>query len=165
MTPISKKNVTFGENYMVIFKEPSSECHEVWYSHEDFEVMKHDKCAETKEHGNHVEETQRELCCDEHDSPSKARRKNHVASILALQEEHRAHGVHDAKGLQMMSATLSKSDSRGAQERAQRDSLDAFQLHKECNVESLKAKSAEEYSKRIRAVSIRKHLVRPTRGV
>ena len=140
-----RKTVSFGDFSTVVVVTEEAESSSLWYNKEEFRAIREDYAMAFEE------SPPRGL---EMDDDSSLRRKNHVQSVLALQEEHKDHRLQDETGLKRFSSALSKDDLKQAQKRASQDSKDAFQLHaaqKELSSRYLRAKDAEEYSRPTKA--------------
>ena len=152
-TIVCNKNVCFVNNDDDVFVfEGYDDCEmdAVWYTSKEMKSIRQDMMFELKNES--CIRRGLELFDAEVSSSSKERRRNYVKSILSLQTEHRSMGLTDETGLQRLGVTLSKDDLKQAQFRASQDSIEAFQLHTEtfCPQTMMKAKTAEEYSKKTR---------------
>ena len=77
------------------------------------------------------------------------RRKHHVMSIIALQNEHEEHHIQDATGLKILSRAMSATSLKDAQKRASVDASEAFMFHSESFPKLKKAMSVEQFMKKV----------------
>jgi hypothetical protein len=152
-TIICKKNVCFANNDDDVFVfegYADGEVEAVWYTSKEMKSIRQDMMLDVRNESFNSRGL--ELFDAEVFSSSKKRRRNYVKSILSLQTEHRSMGLADETGLQRLGVTLSMDDLKQAQFRASQDSIEAFQVHTEtfCPQTMMKAKTAEEYSKKTR---------------
>ena len=129
-----RKTVSFNDFSTVVVVQEKSDATDLWYNNEEFRAIRADT----------------EVVMED---DSSQRRRNHVRSVLALQEEHKDHQIVDETGLKRYSSALSKEDLKKAQRRASQTSMDAFQFHSDHKEIScyLRARDAEEYSKPTKA--------------
>ncbi|CAB9519488.1 expressed unknown protein [Seminavis robusta] len=148
-----RKSVSFGEISVSELKEADTpQQNALWYNKDEIiSIRKSAKSVSATEDGctRGLELTEENI----------KRRLRHVQSVLELQDEHREQDLVDEKGLQRYASALSKDEAKQAQRRASLDSVNAFQLYKEEQNDSLSsfltAASAEEYSKPTRRMSLK----------
>jgi hypothetical protein len=146
--------VAFGNTKVVTIEPVKSK--DQWFTAAELQIIRQEGVWEAKSFGVarglellENEETPESFSSDRSCS---VYRKNHVKSILTLQEEHQEQGIVDMKGLQSLSQALSKDSAKRAQQRAVEDSIEAFDIHVESEIflAYSKATSAKEYAQKTR---------------
>ena len=147
--------VTFGNKTTIEVQRHEEQYFEhLWYKKDEIDSIREEGNAELKRVGLSSglelfhQDVESSRCCKTRRNCS---RKHHVQSILNLQQDHSDHGIQDARGLQTLSAALSKEAIKKGQNRAAEDAIEAFNIHTENrSLCPMKATTAEEYATKTR---------------
>ena len=128
-----QKNISFGKTTVVVV--PQREM--------DGETKKQKNASWTSKKSTSPEDRRQS-------SPEDyQRRRHHVMSILALQNEHEENRIQDATGLQSLSRAMSATSLKDAQQRASVDASEAFMFHTESCPKLKKTMSVEQFMKKV----------------
>ena len=147
MPSTTTRNVRFGDYIRLTIHPIEMQSSEAsWYTKEEYKLIHQQALQELKTYGV---SRGLELCHEALSNAETTQRMNHGRSILSLQEEHSENGMQDARGLQALSAALSKEAATQAQARAAEDAIEAFTVHTAKSA-YMKATSPEQYAQTTR---------------